>query len=241
MLKCTKIFILLLFAFTEVLAQKHGRDVKDLDYDAETTFGLNFNTNAILIGGVNFRYSKRSETTNFNTFYLELVTINHPKEFLDQNEGGDAFKFGKMNYFFVMRPSYCKEKVLFRKNNDEGIQLNWLYGAGPSIGFISPYYVKYGNDSATFVQFKPTNQQSISQIYTKGGMFYGFTDSDLTMGIHLRSSLLFEYGTYKSNLTGIEIGVVAEAFTKKIPIMAYSNNRSAFFTIFAAIYFGRRS
>ena len=41
-------------------------------------------------------------------------------------------------------------------------------------------------------------------------IFQGVFESGITVGLNLKSSLVFEFGTFKSNVTGIELGFLVD-------------------------------
>jgi hypothetical protein len=58
-------------------------------------------------------------------------------------------------------------------------------------------------------------------------------------GINFKTALHFEFGSKKSS-TAIEVGFLAEAFTKKIIIMPTAENSSIFTSAFITLFYGRK-
>ena len=228
--------------FSNTLFAQDKNVLEDLDYNKEYTFGFNWNTNGDILGGVSFKYSKFRKGTRFSTYCLEIVSVKHPNEIRPSHDSTiNQFVYGKQNYLFVIRPQYGREIVLFRKEN-EGVQMNFILAGGPSFGIEKPYYVFYGNSASTYqsVPFDPNKTTAFTKTYGSGSYFDGFTESKIVMGINAKASFLFEFGTFRNNLTGLELGFLGEAFSRKIVIMPSESNRSVYFSAFMNIYFGAR-
>ena len=50
----------------------------------------------------------------------------------------------------------------------------------------------------------------------------------------------FELSAFRENVTGVEMGFIAEAFTRKIQIMAFAENRSVYTSGYITLYFGSK-
>ncbi|PTB90825.1 hypothetical protein C9994_16690, partial [Marivirga lumbricoides] len=73
------------------------------------------------------------------------------------------------------------------------------------------------------------------------GYFAGLSDLEMALGLHVRASLLFEFGSFKSNITGFEVGFLAEIFNKKIEIVPQATKNYQFYpAAFVSILFGTR-
>ncbi|MEO1254425.1 MAG: hypothetical protein AAFY41_06005 [Bacteroidota bacterium] len=71
-------------------------------------------------------------------------------------------------------------------------------------------------------------------------MFQGLGESEFAPGAHLKGSVFFEFGTYRSNVAGVEAGVMAEAFTKEIELVPTQPNKSLFTSVFFTLFWGTR-
>lgn len=235
-------YIFILFLMISSLVQAQEKNVLvDLDYDVEYTAGLNWNTNGDILGGFNFKYSKRTKANIFNTFLLEVVNVKHPKELrVTPDTAINNYVLNKQNYLFVLRPQYGKEIVMFRKENGEGVQMNMIFAVGPSIAIVKPYLVYFGNNSSNYSSVPYDPSMSRSKIFGSAGIFEGLGKSKLQLGLNAKVSCLFEFGAFRHNLTGVEVGFLAEAYTKKIVILANQENRSVFLSAFLNVYFGVR-
>ncbi|MBC8153674.1 MAG: hypothetical protein H7Z72_12255 [Bacteroidetes bacterium] len=246
-----------LFILSGALAQTTPSTDDDDNYTSVTTFGVTTNTNAGLLGGFAFRQSKLLPAMllgrrQFRYLSVEIVNVKHPKEYPQQSPyAGSRFVFGKENYFFVLRPQYGREVQLFRRSADEGVAINAIVAAGPSLGIIKPYYVEVqsGQQSTRSLPYATAVRQQIAgEIVGAGNLFAGLGESKLTVGLHVKTAVSFELSAFRNNTTGIEIGFLAEAFPKTIVILPSTDpnvnpevgNRSFFTSGFVTLFFGTK-
>lgn len=234
-----KKYLVLLFFFG--LAQgafAQGEDAGDYDYDREVLFGVNKNTNGGLIGGVNLKFGFRVDESNFQFFQLELANVKNPKEVRYNTVLGNSYIFGKSNYLYAIRPQYGREVILFKKAPQQGVQISILSALGPTFGVVAPYYIEYSINRAESVreQYNPEVHQSRFNVLGPGRILEGIGESELAIGGHIKAALAFEFGVFRSNVTGMELGYLLEGFTKDIELMPTTKNRqiyqSAYFTLF---------
>lgn len=213
-------------------------------YNEEFTYGINFNSNAGLIGGLSFKWAYAKGPKQYQGFGFELVNVKNPKEYRFRNDAsGNTFLAYKTNYLFVFRPFYSREFILFRKAAEEGVHVNALFGIGPSIGMLKPYHVLY-LESATNPQaaysIQYTKDLNMNQIYGIGTLTDGIENSTYSLGIHGKAALTFEFGQIKNSVVGLEAGILMEQFTKEQKIMEYAPNKSFFVSTFFTLYYGKK-
>ena len=161
----------------------------------------------------------------------------------------------------MLRPSIGIQRILFRKAADAGVQVNGLLSAGPSIGLLMPYYIVYdrttartgsqpnvATDDIVTEQYDPFKHTSPDAILDHGPLFSGIGETKVVPGFHLRGGLSFEYGRYRDAVTGLEVGVLVEGFTRRMVILSPGNlsetdglNRQLFPSVYLTLYFGHRS
>lgn len=210
----------------------------------EITVGLNLNTNAGLIGGGVFRYSKRHTEHAWNTFSVEIVNVKHKKEERFSSAlSGKTFVRGKLNYLLSIRPQYAREIVLFNKYPEEGIHVNAVLGIGPSFGLVKPYFIEYSLDPEgeqfEVVPYNPDLHED-GKVLGSGGFFTGFDQSNIQMGLHLKAALNFEFGRFDSVITGVETGLTVEGFAKRVDLYPTDDNSQLFSAVFLTFYYGSR-
>ena len=246
-LKNTYLLLLLLLLSVDVFAQREG----EIEYEKEFLIGLNLNTNAGLIGGGMFRYSTlvRNKKTQFHNFGFSLDILKHPKEirYASQQSGGSFIAY-KKNHLVVLRTSYGREFVLFHKGNEDGVQLDFILDGGLSFGLLTPYYIEYATGTTTeIVPYDPVTTPDLNKVINSQGYGTGFSSTKVVPGIHLKTGFSFEYGHFTNKVTGLEVGFLFEAFTKKMVMMeapAYTggsfHNNQFFSSIYINIFYGGR-
>ncbi|HLW20262.1 MAG TPA: hypothetical protein VKX33_08065 [Cyclobacteriaceae bacterium] len=229
------VFLFLMGLSQLTLAQRE--DAGDYEYDREVLFGVNKNTNGGLIGGVNLKFGYRIDEKNFQFFLVELANVKNPREVRYNTVLGNSFVFGKTNYLYSIRPQYGREHLLFKKAPQKGVQISILGAVGPTLGLVAPYYIEYAVSRSESVreQYDP-DVHVFWDVLGPGRIFEGIGQSELAIGGHAKAALVFEFGVFKSNVTGLELGYLLEGFTKEIELMPTINNRqiyqSAYFTLF---------
>jgi hypothetical protein len=246
-----------------------GQREGDILYDTELIGGINFHSNGGFIGGAMVRYTKRmkggevampnangvgsslvrlSSEKHFYQIGLELSFIKHPKELRYLNTiTNSTFVAFKKNNVFVVRPQIGYEYVLFRKAEEEGVQVDFILAEGPSFGFLKPYYIEYlyGLESK-FEAYDPSIHNDFNRILGSAGALTGIGESKIVPGFHIKPALSFELGHMNGNVTGIEVGALVEAFTEKMTILVPFTglppieNRQVFSSVFLTVYYGFR-
>lgn len=212
----------------------------------ELSYGINLNSNGGLLGGAFIRSSYFMKDRMYQFGGLEIVEVKHPKENPAYSyETGDRFIIGKQNHLFVIRPHYGREFVLFHKAAESGVQVNAIAAAGPSVGLLVPYYIRYnyGNQVSQDVrteQYSPERHRVTDRIQGSSNVFTGLSEASPNFGAHAKAGLSFEYGRYQESITGLEVGFMMEQYTKKLIIIPDAENNSRFFSVYLNIYYGRR-
>ncbi len=218
----------------------------------EFVYGINFNTNGGLIGGGMIKSSRYLHDNWFRFWALEVVEVKHPKENRRYSSNtGNSFIYGKSNYLFTLRPEIGREFVFFRKAPESGVQVNGLFAVGPSIGLLAPYYIIYdytdysrGPNTVTDYRveaYNPAIHTDFENLIRGSAAFFtGLGESKIRPGVHVRGGVNFEYGRYREDVTGVEVGFVLEAFSKKMAIIPQAENYQFFPSFYLTLYYGRR-
>jgi hypothetical protein len=239
----TILSFLLLFFIASITFEANAQS-DELAYSEEFTYGINFNTNAGLIGGFDFKWAKAKGSKQYHCFGFGFVNVKNPKEYRFPNDAtGNTFLAYKTNYLFVLRPFYGREFVLFRKAAEEGVHINAIFSGGPSIGMLKPYYVLYLENTAnpnTALSIPYSEELNLNQIYGVGNFTDGLNETKISLGLHTKASLAFEFGQIKNSVVGLETGFVLEKFSKEQKIMAFTANKSFYTSAFITLYYGRK-
>jgi hypothetical protein len=268
----TKLVIFVVFASLVFALPGFAQREGDILYNKEITGGINFHTNGGLIGGAQIRYTKKlargeykmsgtatpgvGATTVLNipndkVFWqagLEVSFIKNPKElrYLNPITNNTYIAF-KKNAMFVLRPQLGLEWVLFRKAEEDGVQIDFILAGGPSLGFLKPYYIEYQYGLISkFEAYDPKVHTDFNRILGSAGALTGLDQCKVVPGFHLKTGLSFEMGKFNGNVTGIEIGALVEGFTEKMVILEPFDglppvqNKQFFSSVFLTVYYGFR-
>lgn len=253
------IISLFLLISSNIHAQRRNVSTKTLpkevideeNFKSILSFGLTTNTNSGLLGGLmirkEFMIDNNSFHRQFHYFNLEIVNVNHYREssYTPSSGTGNSYTLGKLNYLFAIRPQYGREINIFRKSSEGGVNINAILAGGPTLGILKPYFVQinYGRGGLRDEAFNPakhiTNTNVVgSGIAGSGGFFEGLGDSQIVPGVNLKAALNFELDAFRQSNISLEIGFLAEAYTKQINIMALTENRSMFTSGYITVFFG---
>lgn len=252
------IYSLLLIFLPGLLHAQDADEPAEYEYTREITYGVNFNTNGGLIGGFDLRFSylvlprtfdlpgkwaiEVKEPRLFKFFAFEIANVKHPKELRYYSQStGDSFLLGKLNYLFPIRPTVGLEYILFHKAPQNGVQVNFLTGIGPSIGIVKPYYLLYdfGSEGIKSLPYDPVI--SNNRILGHGTPFDGLGSSEVELGWHFKMGLNFEFGQSSGDMAGLEVGTLLEYYPDKIPLLDNAFNRSSFSSLYVILYYGKRN
>ena len=235
--------ILIIFLSFSFPAFVHAQG-DDLAYNEEFTYGINFNTNGGLIGGVNFKWAMDKGPKQYQSFGFELVNVKHPKEYRFRSlETGNSFLGYKTHYLFVFRPFYGREFTLFRKAAEEGVFVNLILAGGPSLGMRKPYYILYRDNpsqDSPYSSIPYNSTANLGQINGVGSFSDGLNNMDYSLGVHAKIALSFEFGQIKTSVAGLEVGLMVEKFAKEQQIIAFAINSSLFTSAYISLFFGRK-
>ena len=228
-------------------------------YRKEFVYGINFNTQGGLIGGISIRSARVLDDRWLRFWSLEGVSLKNSKEQRVNSDVGGSYIFHKTNYAFVLRPSVGVQRILFRKAADAGVQVNALLSVGPSLGLLMPYYISYDytaartgvfstGDDIRDEQYDPKIHVQEGAIVDHAPFFSGIGQTQVVPGVHLRGALSFEYGRYRDAVAGLEAGFLVEGYTKRLLILspgplgdASLINNKFFPSVYLTLYIGHRS
>ncbi len=238
-LKSLLIYILLIFlSFGTLFAQE-----EDELYKRELTFGVNFNTNGGLIGGIDIKYARVGKPRWFNTLNLQIVGVKHPKEMrYPSTLTGNTFIFGKENQLFSIRLQYGKDFIFFRKAPTDGVKVTGVFAGGLSLGILKPYYILYQFSQGVIRSeaYNPQKHPNFDAILGTGGFFEGFDKAKYLPGLNAKIGLQLEFGTFKNAITGFETGLAFEGFFEDVLIISDAGRDKLFGAAYLSIFFGSR-
>ena len=234
--------ILLFLSFLPPVFPQGELDEEDkIFYNNKKTFGFLLNSNGI---GGGFRYAKRIDAFKKTTYEIDLAHIKHSKEFKisssSTQQNLNTFVYGKLHSLLTLRAGIGIQKELFRKEDKGGISIRYFYGLGPSIGLQKPVYYEIYIDSDQGTQeMKFESHISPGNIIRKAPFYVGGKEASVVPGIYAKFGFSFEFSKTDVMYNSIEVGVIADAYYKKIPIMANELNHWIYPAFFLSYRFGR--
>ena len=237
------IAVLIIYGSVSLYAQGDLNEQQKIFFRNEMSFAILLNSNGI---GVSYREAKRIDFLNKRFFEIEAGTLKHPKEYKISNPytQSGSFVFGKLNSTFYLRGGVGRQHEIFKKADLGGVAIRYFYSAGPVIAFYKPIFYKVLYPTSTINEYEIRLEKFESsfslpqEIYSRASFFKGFDEIKVLPGLFAKGGFNFEYSKEDKLIHAIELGAQINAFPKKIPIMAGSENNNLFFSLFVSYRFG---
>lgn len=182
-------------------------------------------------------------------FQLDISERKHVREYKKQFESivgyTSPIAYGKINFFYPVKLGVQQQYLLGNKGNKNGVSVNANIGGGFVAGLLRPYMIQVDkNGKEEYVQYDASDTAFTFlnyNYYIKGpGLGTGWNKLKFTPGLYLKAGLRFDFGKYNEMVNALEIGVSAEYYSKKIPQLAFNNQKQSFFAGYVALMFGKR-
>jgi len=259
------VFYLLFFLSYNIVSQKSFQpkqvefDWKGIIYRKEYTGNATFHTNGFTIA-----YNKGEIKTYYKTnyYHVELGYMSDPREQnqnknipLSFNKVSQSFKFGKQNQLYLLRVGKGTKRLITDKAKRKGVAIGYNYEAGPSIGFLRPYYLEliynFEQDGRFFNELrieKYTDSNAdkfldYNSIFGGASGSRGWSDISIVPGVQGKLGMFFSLGAFEEYAKSIEVGIMGDFFIRKIPIMVETEAISAkpyFLNFYITLEFGKR-
>jgi hypothetical protein len=245
MKKLLIILVLIYYGAIALFAQGEIDEQQKIFFRNERSFAILLNSDGF---GLSYREAKRNDYLNKRFFEIEAGTLKHPREYKTSNpyyQTPGSFVFGKLNSVFYLRGSIGRQHELFKKADLGGIAIRYFYSAGPVIALYKPIYYKVLKPVNTSLnefdiveeKFDITIHQPYD-IYSRAPFTKGLNEIKVLPGLFAKGGFNFEYSKEDKVIHAIEVGAQINAFPKRIPIMATSDNKAIFFSLFVSYRFG---
>ena len=193
--------LLIIFFLIGITYSLSAQMNEDYDYQIDQNWGLIKSTNGGILSGGFYRLGIKQTENRFRLIGVELVNIKHRKEQRYTTNYGNAVVIGKANYLYTLRAQYGYSFILFKKAPQQGTQVSLVTLAGPSFGFVTPYYVLIDKGGGYVSEQYDASQNYDANVVRADGFLKGIGETDLRMGVHAKIGLQFEFGTSKSNVS----------------------------------------
>jgi hypothetical protein len=208
--------------------------------------GLTLSTNG---WGVNFQFAKR-KTNRYKVMYgFSIGNIRNEKEHKAFNsvfKDAKGYYYGKLNSLLAFRPFYGGKILLFEKIRDKGVEIDFVWAAGLSLGLLKPVYLKVRKldlNTSTFYNAEERYDPSIhhpENIYGRAPWYKGLGKASFLPGLFLKTGVYFDISTRRQLLWGIELGSQIDIYFQKVPLMYQVKNQYVFPSLYANITIGKR-
>ncbi|MEO7960047.1 MAG: hypothetical protein ABIR19_00790 [Ginsengibacter sp.] len=212
-------------------------------YQKSFVFGAKLTTDGY---GAFLELGRASSVKKALLYQLEITERKHIKEDKQSNPfiNSIPFIYGKKNFVYPAKLGVQQQILLGNKSNKNGVSVTANYGGGLTLALLRPYYlqVQKGNELEYIKYDSPDSSLFLNPSGIYGGPTFGRGWSDLTVtpGVYAKTALRVDYGSYNEIVSAIEVGLTADYYTKKIPILLKTDPRQFFFSGYVAIVFGKR-
>ncbi len=212
-----------------------------LSYTKQNAFGIELRTNGY---GVFYEHGKRRTQKATTIYGIELTEIKDRKE--DKRGGNNFFAnsyvYGKINNFYQVKLGLGQQYIFGQKGNKNGVAVLGSFQGGLALGLLKPYYVDIvdGVGQNKPIKFEDDSARFLGPVNGASGFTVGWGELKLKPGVFLKTALRFDFGAYNESIQALEIGMSADFYSDKIPMLVYNDPKQFFFQGHIAFVFGRR-
>jgi hypothetical protein len=216
-----------------------------LVYAKQSVFGFQLRTNGY---GIFIEKGKMKTQRNTMIYSIDFNEIKHPKEDkLPNGTGGFSFGnpyvYGKINNFYHLGFGLGQQRIIGQKGNKNGVAVSLIYKGGLSVGLLRPYYIEVDdNNVSRTIKYTPQDSALFVSgfIIGGGGIGKGWNEIKFKPGVFAKTAVRYDFGRFNEVVTAIEVGVSAEFYSSKIPIMLFQKEKQFFYQGHIAVMFGHR-
>ncbi len=198
--------------------------------------------------GAHITYAKNKTAFKARTYQFDVIVMRHPKEVRSFNafyEDSRSYIYGKLNTFFILRPSIGSRVIKFDKIRKSGVGVGYSWRVGPALGLTKPVYLEILlPESPPFrrvVERYDPERHTFADIYGRAGGLRGFNEMELHPGVHGSFALNFDYDSRREGLKGIELGASVDYFPLgEVEIMALTENTNLYVNLYVTLQFGKK-
>ncbi len=240
--------LLLLALVPSLKAQQTIYDETRVLYRKELLGGITIHGNG---WGLFFQHGKHRNAKDRRMLGVEAVGMKHPKEIKSFNpyyEDSRGYFYGKANSMIILRPTYGRKHQITDKIRHSGVEINYVWAIGPSLGLVKPVYLQIGKpdnfpyEAIVIERYDPV-RHDVQNIYGRATWFRGLNEIQLYPGGFARFGFNFEYSGQASGIKGLEVGASMDAYPLAVPIMAELDgvvNKQFFFQFYLSVQFGKK-
>ena len=200
--------------------------------------------------GLNFYSARHITARDRRVLGIEIIGMKHPKEIKSFNpyyEDALGYFYGKVNSLMIVRPTYGRKHQITDKIRNTGVEVNYVWGIGPSLGLAKPVYLQIGKPEIPYqfieVERYDPEVHYVDDIYGRASWFKGFGEMKLYPGLFGKFGFNFEHSGEQAGIKSIEAGVMVDAYPVVVPIMAELEgveNKQFFMEFYVSLMFGKK-
>jgi hypothetical protein len=229
---------------------------ESLVYETEKVFDLRVHSNGLSLG-----YSVATIETWYRTsyYYFDIGSLKHRKEYSQNfkffntgqvNESSRPFIYGKQNRLYTLRGGMGKKRYFSERARKKSIVVGMNYEYGFTLGILKPYYLKLngfddgGENDLTVEKYSEESADRFldeTKIFGGAEFRHGLDELKIKPGIHGKLGANFSWGTADHLVKALEVGIMADVFLSKVPIMILEENKPYFLNVYLTLQFGKRS
>lgn len=223
-------------------------------YNREMALNLKVTTNRGVAPGIEFGRLRTYYKTTY--FHVNVGDIRHPKEYRQSaaptpSRSFRPFVFGKRNNLLALRAGWGVKRYYSEKARQKGVAIGTSYSFGPTLGVLKPYYIALkrvadqpSQSRVSHEKYSEANASVFLNNYVILGaspFTRGFSEVSFLPGANASLALHLDWGAFDEFLKAMEIGIMADVFMRKAPILVddAQNNRT-FINFFVNLQFGKR-
>lgn len=224
----------------EIKAEEEGV----ISYHKQYAFGLKLITDGY---GLSFEKGYSKSVKSSTLFQFEITERKHQKEEKQSSPyvASAPFILGKINFFYPVKLGVQKQYLLGNKSNKNGVSVTANFGGGVTLGVLRAYEFEIDDNNARrFIRYDSPDSlifaNPVGRNPSGPGLSKGWNHLKMTPGLYVKPGLRFDYGRFNELVAAIEVGAVAEFYSKKIPQMISNKEKQFFFGAYFTILFGKR-
>ena len=217
-------------------------------FNKQSALTISLRSDGYAIGYEHGKYKKIDKT---NLWWFQFGERKHTKEekLVQEFAGfqvGNPYIYGKINNFYFLNIGFGQQKLLGEKSSKNGIAVSATYGGGLTLGMLKPYYLEVLSRTPGQTEEIKYSDDNIGRYLNKdsiigsAGFGKGFGEIKYVPGVFAKGAIRFDYGKFNDIVSALEIGLSAEYYTQKMPILLLNKEKTFFITGYISLIFGSR-
>jgi hypothetical protein len=203
----------------------------------QPTSGLAFGLFAHSFGfGFDVQYLMLRGNWDYN-ISVSIGSYKNPKELKVESayadQGGKDYVYDKLNYCYVLAPTFGLSRYIIPRNGYNRVGLRGSLSAGPLLALLKPYFLEVaipfnGNQAYVEIDKYDYTKYNYSNIYGVADYFLGMDEISMVPGARVKAATMLDLSSGSAYIRGVELGLFADIFAKKLPQFGFTANRQTF-------------